>query len=108
MSDFINMGYAVICDNCDRRHNFPQSGNVNELRKDMATSGLFSKSSKHYCNEKCYLESTGKICLHVYSRDNDRNCIKCGEPEVLICQQCGKPGSVFCSQTCEDTFYKES
>ena len=101
---FINMGYAVICDNCDRRHNFPQSGSVEELKEDMKVKGIATLQGKHFCNEDCQKESIGEICLHVYSRDNDRKCIKCGEPEILKCLACGKEGSIFCNDQCENNF----
>ena len=104
--NFINMGYAVICDNCDRRHSFPESENVDELKEDMDRKGLFTVEGKHYCSKDCYKESIGTICLHVYSRDNDRNCVKCGVPEVVKCCNCGEVGSVFCGDRCEAEFYR--
>ena len=85
MAGFINMGYAVICDNCDRRHNFPQSGSVKELKEDMRTKGLFSKKEKHYCSEDCFKESEGLICICDYPRSG---------PDAMICDKCGRDCSI--------------
>ena len=85
MSDFEGfecLGFKIICDNCDREHILHSADSVKEAKEDAKTRGLVTKDKKHFCNEDCYKESKGEICIHVLVRSgpDSKACIKCGTP----------------------------
>ena len=52
----VHLGYAVICDNCEKQHQFPKAETREAARHMAIERGLFHANVHSFCNEDCYEE----------------------------------------------------